>query len=97
MTKRLASYLAAATIALSASTGARAQGIPVIDIANLIQTIQQLINDITKIENQVQQITELQNQLASINGIKPPHGPVPATRRPTKPCRPTAPGRSTTP
>ncbi len=69
MTKRLASYLAAAAIAL-ATTSARAQGIPVIDIANLIQTIQQVINDITKIENQVQQITQLQNQLASMNGIR---------------------------
>jgi type IV secretion system protein VirB5 len=33
------------------------QGIPVIDIANLIQTILQVLNDITEISNQVQQIT----------------------------------------
>jgi type IV secretion system protein VirB5 len=38
---------------------ARAQGIPVIDAANLVQTIQQVVNDITKINNQVQQITQL--------------------------------------
>lgn len=69
MTKRLAYYLVAAAIALC-TTSARAQGIPVIDIANLIQTIQQVINDITKIENQVQQITQLQNQLASMNGVR---------------------------
>ncbi len=37
--------------------GAHAQGIPVIDAANLAQTVQQVINDITKINNQVQQIT----------------------------------------
>jgi type IV secretion system protein VirB5 len=49
---------------------ARAQGIPVIDVANLVQTIQQVINDITAINNQVQQITQLQTQLSSINGIR---------------------------
>jgi len=70
MRTRLASWLAATCIGLCATTSARAQGIPVIDIANLIQTIQQVINDITKIENQVQQITQLQNQLASINGMR---------------------------
>lgn len=59
----------AALIALG-GTSAQAQGIPVIDIANLIQTIQQVVNDITKIQNQVQQITQLQNQLASINGVR---------------------------
>ncbi len=51
-------------------TGARAQGIPVIDIANLIQTIQQVMDDITKIENQVQQIEQLQHQLNSITGSR---------------------------
>ena len=48
----------------------RAQGIPVIDLANLIQTIQQVLNDVTKIENQVQQITQMQNQLSSITGVR---------------------------
>jgi len=54
---------------LTAGTG-HAQGIPVIDIANLIQTIQQVMNDITKIENQVEQVRQLQGQLASINGVR---------------------------
>ncbi|MBE7416728.1 MAG: type IV secretion system protein [Ideonella sp.] len=70
MRSRLASRLAGVCISLCVATSARAQGIPVIDIANLIQTIQQVINDITKIENQVQQITQLQSQLASINGMR---------------------------
>ncbi len=48
----------------------RAQGIPVIDAANLIQTVQQVLNDITAINNQVQQITQLQSQLNSINGVR---------------------------
>ena len=52
------------------SVGAHAQGIPVIDTANLVQTVQQVVNDITKIMNQVQQITQLQNQLKSINGLR---------------------------
>lgn len=59
----------AAAIAL-ASAACPAQGIPVIDAANLVQTVQQVVNDITKINNQVQQITQLQNQLASMNGIR---------------------------
>jgi type IV secretion system protein VirB5 len=59
----------AALIALGASN-VRAQGIPVIDIANLIQTLMQVMNDVTKISNQVQQITQLQEQLASINGMR---------------------------
>ena len=62
--------VAAAAIIAFGADGARAQGIPVIDIANLVQTILQVLNDVTKISNQVQQITELQNQLNSINGLR---------------------------
>jgi type IV secretion system protein VirB5 len=64
----------AATIGILAtafgSPDARAQGIPVYDNANLLQTVQQLVNDITKINNQVQQITQLQNQLNSLTGSR---------------------------
>lgn len=49
---------------------ALAQGIPVIDVASLIQTIQQVMNDITAINNQVQQIVQLQDQTRSISGIR---------------------------
>jgi type IV secretion system protein VirB5 len=49
---------------------AHAQGIPVIDVANLNQTIVQVTHDITAIKNQVQQITQLQTQLNSINGLR---------------------------
>lgn len=58
---------AAATLGM---TPARAGGIPVIDVANLVQTIQQVLNDITEIQNQVQQIQRLQHQLDSINGYR---------------------------
>src|SRR5947207_7763576 len=61
---------AAAILFAFAASNAHAQGIPVIDGANLVQTIQQVVNDITKINNQVQQITQLQNQLNSINGMR---------------------------
>ena len=63
--------ICALAVAAAMSCGpSLAQGIPVIDIANLIQTIQQVINDITKIENQVEQIRQLQSQVASINGMR---------------------------
>jgi type IV secretion system protein VirB5 len=61
--------IATALVALGCIT-ARAQGIPVIDAANLVQTIQQVVNDITKINNQVQQITQLQAELNSISGLR---------------------------
>lgn len=62
--------LTTALILSAAGNGAQATGIPVIDVANLIQTIQQVTNDITKIQNQVQQITQLQNQLSSMTGAR---------------------------
>ena len=62
--------VAAAVLIAFGASSARAQGIPVIDVANLVQTILQVLNDATKISNQMQQITELQNQLNSINGIR---------------------------
>ena len=61
--------LAACGLALGAGA-ACAQGIPVIDAANLVQTIQQVTNDITKINNQVQQILRLQQQIESLNGFR---------------------------
>ncbi len=71
MKKRLKTTAAACLLASTlATTPARAQGIPVIDIANLIQTLLQVLNDITEISNQVQQIAQLQQQLQSLNGIR---------------------------
>ena len=71
MNKRLKVAAAAGIGAGTFGAGnARAQGIPVIDIANLVQTILQVLNDVTEISNQVQQITQLQNQLDSINGMR---------------------------
>ena len=53
-----------------AGRNVRAQGIPVIDVANLVQSVEQVLDDATAIENQVQQIRQLQNQLQSINGLR---------------------------
>ena len=60
---------AAALVAIGAGN-ARAGGIPVIDVANLVQTVLQVLNDVTEISNQVQQITQLQSQIDSINGMR---------------------------
>lgn len=60
---------AAVALALSMGT-AKAQGIPVIDVANLVQTILQVMNDITEIDNQIQQIGQLRQQLESLSGTR---------------------------
>lgn len=71
MARRLKLLTVALAVAAGCATApARAQGVPVIDIANLIQTILQVVNDITEIANQVEQITRLQDQLESINGLR---------------------------
>jgi type IV secretion system protein VirB5 len=71
MIKRFKFIAAAVAVSASLATApARATGIPVIDIANLLQTLLQVLNDITEIENQVQQIRQLENQLRSLNGVR---------------------------
>ena len=68
---RLAAIALSVAVPLASfAPASQAQGIPVIDIANLVQTIMQVLNDVTKIANQVEQIEALQSQLASINGMR---------------------------
>ena len=62
--------IAIAALLTLAATAIHAQGIPVIDVANLVQTVQQVVNDLTKINNQIQQITQLQAQITSMNGMR---------------------------
>lgn len=62
--------LPATLLAAFVPGAALAQGIPVIDAANLVQAVQQVVNEITQINNQVQQITQLQSNLNSINGVR---------------------------
>lgn len=61
---------AAAALLLASAGAANAQGIPVIDIANLVQSIMQVINDVTKIQNQVEQIEQLRSQVNAITGSR---------------------------
>ena len=69
MKYRLKATAAAVLICFSASH-ARATGFPVIDVANLFQSVQQVVNDITQIYNQLRQIEQLQTQIESINGMR---------------------------
>jgi len=64
------SACALATALVALSPASRAQGIPVIDVANLIQAVTQVMNDVTKIENQIQQIQALRDQLAGMSGAR---------------------------
>lgn len=61
---------ALAVSAVVIGSPAHAQGIPVIDAANLVQTVQGVVNSITQINNQIQQINQLQSQLSSITGVR---------------------------
>ena len=61
--------LTAALIGLAAHD-ARAQGIPVIDSANLVQTVTQALNTAKEIRNQIEQIRQLQKQIDSGNGLR---------------------------
>ena len=48
----------------------QAQGIPVIDAANLVQTVTQALNSVKEIKNQIEQIKQLQQQIDSGNGMR---------------------------
>lgn len=63
-------WLAAVLLALGViATPARA-GIPVIDSANLAQSIQSVIQSIQQVQNQLQQIQQLDSAFQSANGIR---------------------------
>ena len=71
MNKRLKVAAAACLVAGTLGAGnARAQGIPVMDIASIIQSILQVLNEVTQIENQLQQIAQMGDQLKSLNGMR---------------------------
>lgn len=60
--------LLVASLLVFVAASSQAQGIPVIDAANLTQAIQEVVNNVTQIQNQIQQITQLQSQLTSMTG-----------------------------
>jgi len=63
------STVVAVTGLMLASAPARA-GMPVIDIANLIQSILNVLDQATSLENEASQIEQLGQQLRSINGVR---------------------------
>lgn len=70
-------WIAAVGIALSAATSSARAGIPVIDVAALVQAVQEVMNSVTQISHQVTQITnqyqqiqQMSEQLQSINGMR---------------------------
>ena len=65
MSTSLRRWLGGAVLGAALSGSAHA-GIPVIDSANLAQSIQSVMNSITQIQNQVHQITQLDTQINAI-------------------------------
>ena len=54
----------------AAMAGSAHAGIPVIDTANLVQSIQGVLNSMTQIQNQVHQITQLDTQINAITSAR---------------------------
>jgi len=64
-----------ARIALAASLtlgvgGANAQGIPVMDIDSIIQSILDVMQSLQQIQNQIQQIKQLDSQIKAVSGMR---------------------------
>lgn len=64
-----AKFALAATLTLGTATS-QAQGIPVIDIAGLIQAVQEVLQSLQQIENQIRQIEQLRSQTAAMTGSR---------------------------
>lgn len=70
--KLLSSTLARAALCASMLFGATAAnaGIPVIDVAALVQAVQEVMQSIQQITNQIRQIEQLQQQYQAITGVR---------------------------
>ena len=70
--KLLTSTLARAALCASMLFGATAAnaGIPVIDVAALVQAVQEVMQSIQQITNQIRQIEQLQSQVDAITGAR---------------------------
>lgn len=62
--------IATAAVIGLAGQDTQAQGIPVIDAANLVQTVTQALNTVKEIQNQIAQIKQLQTQIDGANGMR---------------------------
>jgi type IV secretion system protein VirB5 len=69
MSTSLRKWLGAVALGLTMAGSAHA-GIPVIDTANLVQSIQSVLNSMTQIQNQVHQITQLDTQINAITSAR---------------------------
>ena len=70
MNRRRAHTAALAAVALFAADSPAFAGIPVIDVANLIQAVQNVLDQAMSLENEAAQIEHLEQQLKSINGAR---------------------------
>lgn len=70
--RKLVSIIARLTLCVGVTFGASSAraGIPVIDVAALVQAVQEVLNSVTQIQNQINQIQQYQQQLDSIRGIR---------------------------
>ena len=70
--KPLSSLLARAALCTAMLFGANAAhaGIPVIDVAALVQAVQEVMQSIQQVTNQVRQIGQLQSQLEAVTGAR---------------------------
>lgn len=69
---RFSSFLARATLCASMALGANAAnaGIPVIDVASLVQAVQEVMQSIQQIQNQITQIQQLESQIEGVTGTR---------------------------
>jgi type IV secretion system protein VirB5 len=70
MRKGIQDKLTAAIAAAMFSMGASAQGIPVYDNANFLNSIQQLVNTVQQLKTMYSQLTTMQNQLTALTGAR---------------------------
>ncbi len=70
--KTFSRFLACAALCTSMLFGANAAhaGIPVIDVAGLVQAVQEVMQSIQQITNQIRQIEQLQAQVEAITGAR---------------------------
>ena len=50
--------------------GANAQGIPVLDVAGLIQSLLEVLQSLQQIENQIAQIRQFESQIKAVSGMR---------------------------
>ena len=70
MNRRYTLAAALSSAAMFAAAGPAHAGMPVIDVATLIQAVQNILDQASSLENEASQIERLEQQLQSINGVR---------------------------